>query len=74
MELSGVVGLFVCSSHHSPAHAVAAGLLLSAVSAGDVDRQRRAPAQQQGLQQQTRAVSRLQPSYKAEHEVVIIVA
>ena len=36
------VCLSVCPSHHS--HAAAAGLLLSAVPAGDIDRQRRAPS------------------------------
>jgi len=38
----------------------AAGLLLGAPRAGNIDRQRR-EAQQHGAQQQMRAVSRLQP-------------
>ena len=66
----------VCVSHHWTAAAVSAGLLLSAMRAGDVDRQRRqepgdgrppAAAQQHGplhgAQQQMRAVSRLQLTY-----------
>jgi len=40
-----------------PLHAAAPGLLLGAVQAGDVDRQRRV----HGAQQQMRAVSCLQP-------------
>jgi len=67
-------------SHHWTAAAVSAGLLLSAMRAGDVDRQRRqepgdgrppAAAQQHGpqhgAQQQMRAVSRLQPTYNSNN-------
>jgi len=60
----------------------AAGLLLSAVRVGDIDRQlrRAAGAYQQlrpgrctaGAQQQTRAVSHLQLTYEAEHRITVI--
>jgi len=49
---------------YRPLQQRAAGLLLGAPRAGDIDRQQRAPqhgAQQHGGQQQMRAVSRLQP-------------
>jgi len=42
MKLTSV-RLSVCPSHHSPAARRSAGLLLSAVPAGDIDRQRRPP-------------------------------
>jgi len=53
-----------------PAHAVAAGLLLSVVPAVDVDRQRRPPDAQHGAQQQMRAVPRCRLSYEAERRLV----
>jgi len=60
-----------------PPHAAAAGLLLSAVPAGDIDRQRRAEdvqhqhhGAQQHVQQRLRAVSLLQPPHKSEHRPV----
>ena len=59
----------VCLSHHATAAAACGGLLLSAVRPGVVDRQQRrraecqpAAAPQHSAQQQTRAVSRLQPT------------
>jgi len=47
---------------YRPLQQRAAGLLLGAPKAGDIDRQRQAAgAQQHGAQQQMRAMSRLQP-------------
>ena len=68
----------VCLSHHSTA--AAAGLLLSAVRAGDVDRRRRAPSSSgaaergrstalSGKHRECRVDSRV---YDAEHRLVLI--
>ena len=70
----------VCLSRGPIAAGRAAGLLLSALRAGYIDRQLRAPcsrrrrsaeaARQHGAQQQVQAASRWQPTEEAEHRLV----
>jgi len=73
-----ILCLSVRLSHHVTA--AAAGLLLSATWAGDINRQWRQQTPrpspvlpQHGAQQQMRAVSRLQLTYEAEDDLLLVV-
>ena len=64
------VRLSVPYIEYRPLQQRAAGLLLSAPRADDIDRT--ACTQQHGFQRQIRAVSRLQPPYEAERRLVVL--